>query len=98
MSETSERAKELLKQAETADQTEVTISVADLQALVDQAEIHSGATTIEQLRDMDAAIERWAEGSQRQVGAINRLIEQNRILQRRAAAANTAGQEKTAQS
>lgn len=81
----------MLTEAAETDQDRVSISVIDLQILVDQATLHNSATTKEAIAEMDAAIERWASANQRQVEAINRLIEQNRILQRRAAAA-PAGQ------
>lgn len=81
----------MLTEAAETDQDQVTISAIDLQILVDQATLHNSATTKEAIAEMDAAIERWAAANQRQVEAINRLIEQNRILQRRAAAPGPAG-------
>lgn len=85
MSETTERAKEFLNNAEATDQQSVTIPVPLLQLLVDQAELRSSATLEAATKAMDEALERWAATSQRQIEAQNRLIEQNRILQRRVA-------------
>lgn len=93
MSETTEQAKEFLNNAEATDQQSVTIPVTLCRLLIDQAEIRTGKTQEELLKGMDEALERWAATSQRQIEAMNRLIEQNRILQRRAAE-NQASQPK----
>lgn len=85
MSETTEQARELLSNAEATDQQHVTIPSQLLQTLVDQAELRGDDGNADALQRMDQALERWAANVTRQVGAMNRLIEQNRILQRRVA-------------
>lgn len=81
--------KELIAAAEEADSLEVLVPRSQLQGLMDQLEIKSATTSEEVMDRMTSAIERWEMASSRQNEAITRLIEQNRVLQRRVAEAQT---------